>query len=117
MSGARPRATAGPSEHVERAAGLTVGDRVAFWGERHARFKVQARGERYIVLTRPCFGSYLYTVIDLQEGVRGPDDSWGTGYESGEEIAEALAKLEAGDAAISQRRALSLLISNVVSAE
>lgn len=111
----RRRATAGPPESLEQAKALVVGDRVRFHGESQARFKVRARGERYVVLTKPFNAQHtvLYTVIDLHEAVRGPDDSWGTGYETAEEIAEALAKLEAGEVALSQRASVSLWIAAV----
>lgn len=111
--GCRLRAKSGSPESLEVAKTLRVGDRVRFLYEAQARFKVQLRSDRFIILTRPQFGDVVYTVIDLQQGRRGPDDSWGTGYESAEEIAEALEKLESGHAALSERRAVSLEIADV----
>lgn len=110
---------ASPGE-VEAAKALKVGDRVRFTGEKQARFKVRARGERYIVLTkpfnltRPGYGKWHYTVIDLELGIRGTDDCVGSlGYESEEEIAHALELLETGDFEISIRNNVGLQIVDV----
>lgn len=113
--GPRPRATAGPKESIERAAVLAEGDHVRFRDESQARFKVRARSKRYVILTKPFNAQHtvIYTVIDLEQGRRGPTDSWGTGFERPEEIAEALAKLDAGEAALSERYSISLVVADV----
>lgn len=101
---------------IERASKLEVGDRVRFAGEKQARFKVRAKTARYVVLTLPAFGSSVYTVIDLLQGVRGPDDSWGTGYEDDAQILKALNWLEDGRAQVSYRNRVTLNIADVKAA-
>jgi hypothetical protein len=106
----------GPAESVERARSLDVGNRVRFFGESQARFKVSARGDRYIILTKPFNPrkTVLYTVIDLELGIRGTDDCLGSlGYESEEQIERALRLLEAGEFEISVRNNVSLRIADV----
>lgn len=104
----------------EAAEALKVGDRVRFEGERQARFKVRSRGERYIILTKP-FNLHprakcLYTVIDLELGIRGTHDSYGHGCEGDEAIERTLAALEAGEIEISARNNVSLWVADVKAA-
>lgn len=116
-------ASRGATAEIDRARSLLVGDRVAFHGERQARWKVRACGERYVVLTKPfnnfgrtdrSYGRHHYTVIDLAEGIRGTDDCVGSlGYESDEEIEHALGRMESGDFEISVRNNVTLDIRRV----
>ncbi len=99
----RPRATAGSPESLEIAKTLRVGDRVRFLFESQARFKVRLRSDRFVILTRPHFRSVAYTVIDLEQGRRGPDDTWCCGYETADELADTLRRFEDGDAAPAAR--------------
>jgi hypothetical protein len=100
-------------EQIGRASKLEIGDRVRFSGERQARLKVRAKTRRFVVLTMPAFGSSVYTVIDLEQGVRGADDSYGTGYENDTQILEALSWLESGRAQVSYRNRVTLDIAEV----
>lgn len=108
-------ASPGLPESIEAARALAVGDRVRFRGERQARFKVQARGDRFVILTKPFNARHccIYTVIDLEQGIRGTDDYGGLGYESEQEIAEAMAMFDSGDAGVSYRNNVSLDIRDV----
>lgn len=103
-------------DQISRASKLEIGDRVRFVGESQARFKVRAKTKRYVVLTYPAFGSSIYTVIDLEQGVRGADDSWGTGYEDDAQILESLSWLESGRAEVSHRNRVTLNIADVKAA-
>jgi hypothetical protein len=72
---------------------LQVGDRVWFDGEVQG-YTVQARGERYLICTKPfnLRRTVLYTVVDLEEEVRGTENLlFGMGAETREEM---LARLE-----------------------
>lgn len=48
-------------------------DKIKMTGERQ-RYTVQARNERFAVLTKPfnARGTYLYCITDLERGIRGP---------------------------------------------
>lgn len=71
-----------------------VGSRIYF--EEEVRpYNVQAAGERYLVCTKPCFGSVLYTVVDLVEQVRGTENLiFCGGAETRELCEEMLDRLE-----------------------
>lgn len=115
LQGWRARARPAGPEQIERARQLLPGDRVRFSDEKQARFKVKAASERFVVLTKPFNAkrTVIYTIIDLEQGVRGPGGSWGTGYETDAEIADAMEKLHDGTASVSQRRSVTLDIADV----
>lgn len=79
-------------------------------------WNVRARGDRYIILTQPFNPrrSFIYTVIDLNRGIRGPHNSYGHPITTEEEIATAIAALESGEIEISRRRAVTLDIEWVI---
>lgn len=71
---------------------LKVGDKIWFKNERQG-YTVQARDERFIICTKPfnLQKTVLYTIIDLQDHIRGPDNMWcGPGYETRFECEENL---------------------------
>jgi len=75
---------------------VEVGDKIQFASER-LRYTVQARGPRFLVCTKPFNPRHtvLYTVVDLQEGVRGTENLiFGFGAETREQCEEMLARLE-----------------------
>jgi hypothetical protein len=86
--------------------------KIKFEAERQ-RYKVQARNERFVVLTKPFNAqkTYLYTIVDLERGERGacnlifglPCD-----VDTPEGAAEALAMLERGDMEVSYRNYVAL---------
>jgi hypothetical protein len=97
---------------------LTVGDRVEFEGEkRRVRWTVRAVSAdgRYAICTVPFNPqrTVLYTVLDFDAGVRGPDNYGGLGYETEEAIAAALARFESGEAEVSYRHDVHLRITAV----
>lgn len=73
---------------------LIVGDSVQF-AESKRWWKVRAVSERFVIVTSPfnLRHAVLYSVLDWERGVRGPDDHYGVGYETDEEIADALRRL------------------------
>jgi hypothetical protein len=84
------------------------GDRVWFAGEK-LPYNVQAVSEtgRYVACTKPFAArhTYLYTVVDHEERIRGADNSLGRclGYETPEECRDALAQFESGAFEFSRR--------------
>lgn len=100
---------------VERIA-LNVGDKIRFKGERQ-RYTVRAVSQdgRWAICAKPfnLQQTVLYTVIDFDSGVRGPDNYGGVGYEDDEQIAAALARFEAEDAEVSVRYDVYLDIESV----
>lgn len=110
------RLTREPAERVE----LAVGNHVRFIRDHDGPFEVRAISSdgRWVILTRPYDGpeaSVIYTVLDFDSGVRGADNYGGLGYETDEQIAEALARFEAGDAEVSVRHDVYLDIAEVTS--
>lgn len=76
-----------------------AGDKVKFAEERLA-YTIQARDERYLVCTKPFNPrrTVLYTVVDLQERVRGTENLiFGMGAETPEQCADMLRRLQGRD--------------------
>ena len=77
-------------------ADTQVGARVWFASEKRP-YTVQARSDRYLVCTKPfnLRRTTLYTIIDLWEGVRGPENLiFGMGAETREQCEAMLNRLE-----------------------
>ena len=43
-----------------------VGDKIRLFNERN-RYNVMARDERYVILSKRCFNTFLYTIFDFEE--------------------------------------------------
>lgn len=105
-----------PRIAVERVA-LAVDDKILFAGEK-VRWTVRAVSAdgRWAICTKPfnLQHTVFYTIIDFDDGVRGPDNMiFSIGYETPEQIAQNMARLEAGDMEVSHRRDLRLDIADV----
>lgn len=73
-----------------------AGDKIKF-AEEKQRYTVQAAGARYLVCTKPFNPrrTVLYTVVDLKERVRGPENLvFGFGAETREQCERMLDRLE-----------------------
>lgn len=80
-------------------ASAQPGWRVRFAEEKRA-YTIRARGARYLVCTKPlaCRGTVLYTVVDLQEDVRGTENlAFGFGAETQEQCEQMVRRLEGKD--------------------
>lgn len=86
------------------------GDKLKFGGERR-RYIIQAADDRFTIATKPAFGTYVYTIVDLQRDVRGacnlifgpPAD---LSMEDG--AIEALEMLQSGEMEVSYRNVVPL---------
>ena len=79
--------------------------------------RVRAANERYAVATKPLnpHKTVLYTVVDLVERVRGPEDLiFGMGAETDEGCERMLSRVVSGESGISQRHRIDLWIKKVV---
>lgn len=77
-------------------------------GERQ-RYTVMARNERYVIMTKPFNAqkTYLYSIADLERGVRGPCDLiFGppAALDTDEGAAIGLGMLASGEMSVSYRR-------------
>ena len=102
---------------MKTAPALRVGYKVKF-SEEKQRYTVRGvtSDGRFAVCTKPMnlYHTVLYSIIDFESGVRGPDDLvFSFGYETDDQIAKALAWLEAGDVGVSRRRCAVLNIESV----
>lgn len=110
---------------------LEVGDRVQFDGKRTSwKVRAFACDGRYALATAGMFGKVLYTVMDSDEGIRGPLNVVGQGMGiftldgPDENIDEAIAMLEGrypeeianGHWGVSHRNRVPLIISRVLGA-
>ena len=96
---------------------MKIGDKISFEGEKQ-RYTVQAFDDRYIIATKPFNArkTYLYTIIDLKRGVRGPDNLiFGSfaPYNTPEGAAENLKDLQQGEMEVSHRRNKRLSASEI----
>lgn len=81
-------------EQLRAVSAAPVGSRV--WVEREKRpYRVRARSRRFLVCTKPHFGTVLYFIVDLKQMVRGPENLvFGMGAESDADCAEMVDRLE-----------------------
>lgn len=89
---------------------VKVGDKLHVWGEVRP-YRVRCRNDRYIICTKPMnlYHTVLYFIIDLKDGLRGPDDRvFCNGYETDEQCLERLKELEDGEIQVSRRRSVKL---------
>ena len=89
-------------------AKVNVGDKVYVPNEKRA-YRVRVRDDRYIICTKPCFGTVLYFIVDLKEKWRAPDNMvFCSGYESDADCQERLKELQEGTIELSIRRGIPL---------
>lgn len=86
-----------------------VGDKIGFAEER-CRYIIEAANERYLVCNRTLFGRPFYTVVDLQDKIRGTEDRlFCMGSGSRKLCEEMLERLTTGFSAISRRNRIPLV--------
>ena len=96
---------------------LTPGDKLRFAEEPNTPYKVRATSEHFALLTRQQpfrpMGVYLYTVVDWRNGVRGPINVVGQGWEckTDEQCRDLIAELEAGEWEVSHRNWLRIRVN------
>lgn len=95
-------------DKFEEIAKAKAGDRISLFGQKR-RFIVMARSERFVILSKNCFGNPLYTIVDLQDEWMGPDNLiFGLyDYSNENDCKKAIDDLEIEDLGISCRRGLS----------
>ena len=89
---------------------LKVGDPVYVWKEVRP-YRVKCRDERFIICTKPYNPQHtvMYFIIDLEKGIRGPDNMvFCSGYETQEQCEERLKELQTGWIEVSQRHCVKL---------
>lgn len=102
-----------------------VDDKVKFAEEKQA-YTIQARGDRYIVCTKPFNArkTVLYTVIDLEYKIRGTENLvFGAGAETRQQCEEMLMRLEGRDkelgwaTEVSHRNNIPMVIEKIIIAD
>jgi hypothetical protein len=91
------------------------GQKIKFRAEKQ-RYTVQAANPRYAVCTKPfnCRRTVLYTVIDLENKIRGTENLiFGAGVETREACLEMLVRLVGGETEVSRRNWVPLDIESV----
>lgn len=92
-----------------------VGSRIWFEGESQP-YRVRARDERYIICTKPfnLKKTVLYSVIDLEEMRRGPDNNiFCCGYETEDQIEANMKEFRERTLEVSRRRGIDLAVNAV----
>ena len=92
-----------------------VGTKIKFAEEKQF-YTVQASNERFAVCTKPlnCKKTVLYTVINLDEDIRGTENLiFGFGAESKSQCEEMLERLTTGETEVSYRNRVNLHITEI----
>lgn len=92
-----------------------AGDKIKFTEEKR-RYTIVACDNRYLICTKPFNAkkTYLYTIVDLEEEIRGTDGYLFTkyNYTRKEEAQQYLDELNCGKCEISHRHRLELNIED-----
>jgi len=99
----------------ETTISMTPGVRVWFAEEKRP-YRIRAANERFAVCTKPFNPrrTVLYTVIDLQRGVRGTENLiFGQGAETDRQCARMLRRLAKGETEVSYRNNVPLKITRI----
>ena len=102
--------TAETKEGVLQYRDLKKGDPVFIPSEVRP-YRVRCRDRRYIICTKPYNFKHtvMYFIIDLDLGIRGPDDRvFCFGYETQEQCEERLKELQRGEIEVSRRRCVTI---------
>jgi hypothetical protein len=96
---------------------MRVGTKIKFDGERQ-RYTVTACNERFAIMWKPFNArkTYLYTITDLERGVRGPCNLIFGPPENMSTLSgavSALEMIERGEMAVSRRRYVSLTHADI----
>ena len=96
------------SDEFKEISKSIVGDMVHLFGEKRA-YKVMARSERFVILSKQCFGNPLYTIVDFREEWMGPDCLIFGDYDYSDpkDCERAIKDLEKGELKISIRHGIS----------
>ena len=89
---------------------IRVGAKIRFFGEKRP-YTIRAANRRFAVCTKPfnLKRTVLYTVIDIEQGVRGTENLvFGFGAETDQQCEEMLARLAAGETEVSHRNRVRL---------
>lgn len=100
---------------IEQKSNPCVGDKIWFAAEKRP-YKVMACDERFVVCTKPmnALRTVLYTIIDLQNGIRGTENLiFCLGFEDIEHCNDALKRLQSGGSEVSYRNRIDLDIVKI----
>lgn len=92
-----------------------VGQKIKFAKEKRP-YTVRACDERFAICTKPfnTQKTVMYTIIDLQRGVRGTEGLvFCMGFENDEACNEALQRLQSGESEVSYRNFIELDIETI----
>ena len=95
---------------------IHVGDRIKFKGERQS-YRVCAADARFAVCIKPFNAkkTTLYTIVDFERDVRGPDNMiFSQRHETDEDAIRTLADLQSGEVEVSHRRCIPLDIEKII---
>ncbi len=91
---------------------LKVGNKVKFDNEKIFRWTVRAVSHPFVICTTAGDDGF-YTILDLDNKYRGPDNCYGVGYATEAQILSAIGRLASGDLEISRRHRIPLVIKEV----
>ncbi|MBU3121384.1 hypothetical protein KPE71_14095 [Acinetobacter soli] len=96
---------------------IEVGQKVKFDNE-NIWFTVKAVRHPFVICWCKLFGKGYYTILDVENNIRGPGTSWGLGHETDEQIAESMLALHGDhpdeiEQEISRRNQVPLIIKEI----
>ncbi len=92
-----------------------VGDKIKFIEEKMP-YSIISCDDRYLICTKPYNPkrTVLYTIVDLQENVRGTENMiFCLGFKTKEDCDEALERLQTGESEVSWRNRIPLKIEPI----
>jgi len=93
-------------------ADLQVGDTAKFYND-DLTWTVRIRSGQFIILTAMDGKTPMYTILDLVDMVRGPDNLvFSNGYITDEDMSERMIELLTGDIAVSRRHRVALVTND-----
>ena len=91
---------------------LQVGDTAKFYDD-DLTWTVRIRSGQFIIMTAMDGVTPMYTIIDLVDMVRGPDNLvFSNDYITDQDMSERMIELLAGDIAVSRRRRVALVTND-----
>lgn len=97
---------------------LKTGQKVRFDNERYY-YKVRAVRHPFVICTQTLFGENYYTILDVENNIRGSGTNWGFSHITDTEIAASMLALHGEDPEefvqeISRRNRVAILITDLV---
>jgi hypothetical protein len=103
---------------MKKAEDLKNGQKVRFDKEKYY-YQVREVRHPFVICTQKLFGENYYTILDIENNIRGSGTNWGFGYITDADIAKSMLALHGEDPEeyvleISRRNRVPIVITDVL---